>query len=104
MYGYHWITDGSGLPVQTDDIKLWAEFMKSPARRVGWDVVGEGPREIKVSTVFLGIDHSYGSDGGPILWETMIFGGKHDNYQRRYRTLEDAKAGHLKAVALAKDQ
>jgi hypothetical protein len=28
----------------------------------------------------------------------MIFGGKHDQYQERYTTYEDAWLGHLKCV------
>ena len=98
-----YITDATGQPVQTDDWKVWAEFMASPARRIGFDVIGEGPQEVKVSTVFLGIDHAFHSNG-PILWETMVFGGKHDQYQRRYMTLEAARAGHAKAVALVKEE
>ena len=47
-----------------------------------------------VSTVFLGLDHSHGLDGAPILFETMIFGGKHDQLQWRYASLEEAKLGH----------
>lgn len=51
-----------------------------------------------VSTVFLGLDHNYGDNGLPILWETMIFpdsGG--DNYQVRYSSYKEAIEGHLKA-------
>ena len=49
-----------------------------------------------VSTVFLGLDHAF--DGGtPLLFETMIFGGEHDEYQERYATWDEAEAGHLVA-------
>lgn len=30
--------------------------------------------DLKVSTVFLGLDHNYGPSGPPILFETMTFG------------------------------
>lgn len=54
-----------------------------------------------VSTVFLGLDHSF--DGGtPVLWETMIFGGKEDMYQDRYTSYEEALVGHQKAINLVK--
>lgn len=58
---------------------------------------------ILVSTVFLGFDHRFlDDDGPPILFETMIFGGKHDQYQERYTTWDDAVAGHERAVRRVK--
>jgi len=35
------------------------------------------------------------------LFETMIFGGEHDQYQVRYSTWDDALNGHQFAVNLA---
>lgn len=59
------------------------------------------PGDILVSTVFLGLDHKfYSDDGPPILFETMIFGGEHDQYQERYTTWHDAWIGHHKAIEL----
>jgi hypothetical protein len=60
------------------------------------DIVGH----IKVSTVFLGMDHRMIGESLPVLWETMIFGGEHDQYQERYTSHEDALAGHQKALDL----
>ncbi len=54
-----------------------------------------------ISTVFLGVDHSHQIDGRPILFETMIFGGRYNDYQRRYYTIEQAKEGHQRALRLA---
>ncbi|HEY6143716.1 MAG TPA: hypothetical protein VIV55_09930 [Flavobacterium sp.] len=51
---------------------------------------------ILVSTVFLGIDHSFRSDV-PILFETMIFGGELEGYQERYSTWDEAVKGHKRA-------
>jgi len=56
--------------------------------------------EISVSTVFLGLDHSFGY-GPPVLFETMIFGGPEDGYQERYTTWDEAVEGHKKAVKIA---
>jgi hypothetical protein len=56
--------------------------------------------DITVSTVFLGLDHSWTPGGKPVLWETMIFGGEHDQYQERYTSHEDALEGHKKALTL----
>jgi hypothetical protein len=51
-----------------------------------------------VSTVFMGLDHSFGG-GEPVLFETMVFGGPTDQeYQWRYRTFDEAERGHRAAV------
>lgn len=71
--------------VEIPGLRLWEWVM--------WD-------SISVSTVFLGLDHSWG-DGPPVVFETMIFGGPLDDDQWRYCTLADAKAGHRRAVRLA---
>lgn len=55
---------------------------------------------VNVSTVFLGLNHGF---FGEDLWfETMIFGGPNDEYCERYPTLEAAKAGHQRAVRIAR--
>lgn len=56
-----------------------------------------------VSTVFLGLDHSW-NNKEVILWETMIFGGEHDQYQERYSSYEDALEGHQKAINFIKQE
>lgn len=83
------------------DLMVWAEWFETAKRHVALD---ELPGGVKVSTVFLGLDHSFGFSGAPILFETMIFGGEHDQYQDRYATREEAIAGHAKALALAKGE
>jgi hypothetical protein len=55
-----------------------------------------------VSTVFLWFDHALAINGGPpLLFETVIIGGPHDGYGKRYSTWEQAEAGHRHAVSLA---
>lgn len=90
--------DGQPIPVDhlMDLVKL---FEDNDLRRVGWDVINGNT----ISTVFLAINHNFG-EGPPILWETMIFGGKHDQYQQRYSSLEEAKKGHAEAIALVKEE
>lgn len=56
------------------------------------------PWPCRVSTIFLAIDHRR-SDGPPILFETMIFGGPFDQYQERCSTWEEAEAMHARAIA-----
>jgi hypothetical protein len=61
--------------------------------------------DIFVSTVFLGLDHSWPKDESkPLLWETMIFYGEDDGYQDRYTSVEEALEGHQKAVDLVNNK
>jgi hypothetical protein len=82
-------------PVECNDLMEWAKQMEGKNR-----IVEQSQFEnVKVSTVFLGLDHSFG-DGEPLLFETMIFGGEHDQYQDRYSTWDEAVEGHKKACEL----
>ena len=87
-------------PVATDNIHVWAGWMAKNTRTVAKTSVGAAD----VSTVFLGLDQSFGFSQVPILFETMIFGGPHDEYQERYATLEEAMLGHERAVALVRGE
>lgn len=58
----------------------------------------EGNEEISVSTVWLAGQKSM-STGGP-LFETMIFGGPENGWQKQYSDVEEAKRGHDFAVHL----
>lgn len=50
---------------------------------------------ITLSTVFLGIDHGWFNDG-PVLFESMIFGGQRDGEQYRYKNIDQAIKFHDK--------
>lgn len=54
---------------------------------------------VEISTVFLGINHSMLHEA-PVLFETVIFGGDHDQYQQRYHTWAEAEAGHKEACTM----
>jgi len=88
-----------GHKVVPTDLDTWSRWFQRANRKVASDHIGD----ILISTVFLGLDHSYGS-GPPLLFETMIFGGPHDQYQERYTTWEEAEAGHAKALEIVKEQ
>lgn len=83
-------------PVKVSSVKEWGEWFERGDRQVA-STTGNG---IHVSTVFIGLDHSFGGPK-PLLFETMIFGGKHDEYQERYSTWEEAEEGHREACELA---
>lgn len=82
-------------PEPCHDLMTWAKAMD--ADRTVARTTANG---VTVSTIFLGLDHSFGGPV-PILYETMIFGGPHDGYQERHTTREKAHAGHLRACAEA---
>ena len=97
MMSEHWILEGHE-PKQVD-LFTWAKWFESADRHVAKTNINEN---IKVSTVFLGIDHSFGDEGSPILFETMIFGGTLDEEMDRYSTWDEAAAGHKQMVLKAK--
>lgn len=102
MREHKYILNDEGEPVPEPDLMKWgAWFEPNRARRiVRQDDVGD----ILVSTVFLALDHDHSLQGPPILWETMIFGGPHDQYQERYTSKDAALEGHAKALALAQQK
>lgn len=92
-----YILDGK-TPVRAD-LMTWARwFEKADTARI---VAKTTIDDADISTVFLGLDHRFGGDGPPLVFETMIFGGPHDGYQERYSTWDEAEAGHATSLALA---
>ena len=82
----------------------YLEGFESENRRVALDRFSD---DTLVSTVFLGLDHSFGQ-GTPILFETMAWLNGKDYMQYRYPTYEAAITGHNQTVeelkiALAND-
>jgi len=54
--------------------------------------------QCEVSTVFLCFDHGHDSTKPPVVFESLIFGGPHDDWMRRYTTWDEAEAGHAEMV------
>ena len=92
----YYILDKDKNPVQAT-LEQFAKFCEQQGDKVVQQ--DKLPNGTFVSTVFLGLDHQFG-DGPPILFETMIFGGEHDQYQERYCTWTEAVKGHRKALSL----
>lgn len=93
----YYVLDDEGEPVACD-WRTWGLWFETHFfdRCVLRDDVGR----VRVSTVFLGLDHRHFGDGPPILWETMVFGGLCDGFQRRATSKLDALLVHQHAVAL----
>jgi hypothetical protein len=66
-------------------------------------------KQFYISTIWLGLDHSFGGVGKPVVFETMVFSGRKDKWfvmggrrryhrsdfdQNRYCTEEEALIGH----------
>jgi hypothetical protein len=49
---------------------------------------------VEVSTVFLCHDHNFTNKGPPIVFETLVFGGRLDDSMNRYATWDEAERGH----------
>lgn len=86
-------------PVPVDDWVEWARWFESADRRVALTRIGP----FEVSTVFLGLDHSFG-DGEPLIFETMTFlcGGEDcegcNECDGRWSTWTEAEQAHRQAV------
>jgi hypothetical protein len=77
------------------------DYMADPDYKIlKQDVFVIDGEPVKVSTVWLALDHGWMPDRPPMIFETMIFGGKHDLYQQRYSTEEQAYEGHTEMVTL----
>jgi len=84
-------------PIIEHDLIKWAEWFETADRIVKQDKIGN----TIISTVFLGLDHSFGGHE-PLLFETMIFNRIHDDYQERYSSWDEAEIGHQKALLLVR--
>lgn len=86
--------DNIAIPV---DVLTWARwFEANQERRVVTRTMF--PNGVVVSTVFLGTDHQWSASGPRHIFETLVFGGPHDQAMARYATWAQAEAGHAAMV------
>ncbi len=97
--------------VECNDLMVWAKWLETADKRVAKTDIPQIKglvwlgklfktkrfEPVCISTVFLGLDHQFGN-GSPLLFETMVFGGKHDEEMERYSTWEQAEEGHKRWV------
>jgi hypothetical protein len=96
----YWVLDGHETR-KVDTVLEWAQRFEKTSRHVGLTET----RLHRISTVFLGLDHSWGI-GPPLLFETMVFdlhgesGAESDidGSCDRYSTWDEAEAGHAAIV------
>lgn len=111
----HYILDGK-LAIPVPDLMQWALWFERADRRVGLDEIGP----FRVSTIFLGLDHSFGR-GPPLIFETMVFTDdafvdtvrmfnarvdylhvSREHLMRRYSSWVEAERGHKVACRWAR--
>jgi len=86
-----------GKNIVEADLMTWAKWMETADRKVKKTEL----QDVEISTVFLGLDHSFGN-GTPLLFETLVFGGLLDGEMERYPTWEEAEVGHEAMVERVK--
>ena len=97
MKPMHYKLDENHNPVPCDNFLEWADWMDESDTTVAVTNVGE----FLISTVFLGLDRSFFGEGGPILFETMVFDHEiHSVYCSRARTWDEAVIMHNATVTL----
>ena len=65
-----------GFAVQCYDLMEWAQWMVTERENFHYTDHVHG---IRISTVFLGLDHAFGGDE-PVLWETMVFNDEAEDF------------------------
>lgn len=90
----------AGEPTECPDVTTWGRWMQTANRTVDKTTVGP----YLVSTVFLGLDHSFNDHGPPLIYETMTFDrdGDETGITSRATTRADALACHEQAVKNAR--
>lgn len=87
-------------PVPVDDAVEWSTWFAQADRRVAETWIDD----VRISTVFLGLDHNFLDDQDPALFETVAFVGGAANKTRRYFIWEEAEAGHADVVSQIRNE
>ena len=84
--------DREGKPLELLD---WAAKFEDPAYML---VVETRLASARITTIWIGLDHRFGDDGPPLIFETTVRGGPLDGERERYATEAEAEAGHERWV------
>jgi hypothetical protein len=82
--GYYYDEDGNEISVEE-----WTAIFGEPR----WQLVDE-QEGVKVSTVFLGLNHQFDPDLPPLIYESMVWVDGEEVDQFRYPNKANAEAGH----------
>lgn len=94
----HYILEGK--IAKPTDVLTWAMWYRTANRTVARTEINN----VIVSTVFFGLDFSFGQEDVPKLFETMILGGELDGALIRCATWEQAEELHERYVALVRSE
>lgn len=92
-----WDRDGQPITRET----WWGYRDSAVYHRIALTTFGEPP-QVSVSTVWIGIDYSFGESAAPLIFETMVFGGPLDGECVRTATVEEANRAHDAYVTLVR--
>jgi len=84
----------NGVVTEEPDMNRWMIWCAKNESHVNLTKVAE----YTISTIFLGIDHNFSSEGPPVVFETMLFGENLNEKMVRTSTLKEAKQCHRDAV------
>lgn len=108
MRDLNYILEDDGTIRPAKGIIEFGRWYENAKRHIGNTIVFGGQQTVRISTVFLGLDHNYYDDGPPLVFETMVFDSAYSNHAVedegidaciRYPSLEEAWHGHEAAVA-----
>lgn len=106
-----YILDEHDNPKIVPNAMIWSQwFEKVDHHRIGKcdKIVDLNGNMITISTVFVGIGINIGAPKAkglklkPYLWETVVFGGHYNLWERKWCIVDDALAGHQKAIEMVK--
>lgn len=81
----------------------WIRWYQRNSRDIAQTVLKAPGGDVRVSTIFLGLNYNFASRGPPIVFETMVFGGVLGEQVLRYATLHEARRGHARMVRRARE-
>ncbi len=88
--------------VEEPDFATWSSWYESSFKKV--ELVARAALATStVSTRFLGVSLGLSTEDSPELFETRVDGGWLDRQGERFATLAEAKAGHERWVARARE-
>ena len=78
--------DEGGNPISQEE---WAVVFGGPR----WQLIDEDD-DVRVSTVYIGLNHEFDPNRPPLIFETLVFVGGDEVEGMRYTTKLDATVGH----------